>query len=728
MSVIIFDIVYKKRVDNNSVQLLNNSELQQLKIMLCGKYEIYDISKLYIYFKGKEITDDDQTKIKDIFRQQRVKIEISQVPIVQEPKETFKYYCKCGKGANFVCDKCDEYVCDLCHKLKKHVNHVNKLIKVEDYPNYIKKTIRDQKIEFENILKDDSYKFYNSDSSDTNKEISLINNLYDSANKQMEEIKNIEIEQLKRIAENSEFESIQERIEDLSEFFENYNSIINHNSDCDDLIETKSRVLEDTQELLNLHKVHKANFLKYVKAIKDFHDLNEQLVKEIQEKFNLVRKKYTGNQSPNISTVLSSQATLNPPNKNLTANSSGYLNKSNENSNQNSSIYKKRDSNTSNPRNSHNPKVSKFKNFTDKKNKTLADIKQEKSNLPTLKRRTNLSTENRKKKNNRTNNILNNRAIKSKTNTYRKKDMNKTNTDKEKTALNFEENEPKSQRNSDKLLLKLKDENKIIIFSNNSRDFKEKYFLDKGNLVNNLSSPEDTIQLNIKNKLFILCGEQYNTLFYYNYQNNSLYQLSQTLFDHYYGSMIYCPKNGSLYIIGGNNQKNCEMSKLGNLRGLEWKAIAPLNEDRQEFGTFYSGNYIYVFFGFSPRIGKNLSSIERINVDNNNKFELIYINEKITLSAVACAKYLLDNEEGNILILGGFDGKNYLDKSLLFDIKEMTVKELDIVIPNMTRHTQFLFHKESSFVEFEPGVQVIFDAKNNVHLINKDGYELFSKG
>ena len=47
----------------------------------------------------------------------------------------------------------------------------------------------------------------------------------------------------------------------------------------------------------------------------------------------------------------------------------------------------------------------------------------------------------------------------------------------------------------------------------------------------------------------------------------------------------------------------------------------------------YFNDNIYIFFGFSHLKGKNLSSIERINIDKNDKFEIVYIIEQITLSS-----------------------------------------------------------------------------------------------
>ena len=140
--------------------------------------------------------------------------------------------------------------------------------------------------------------------------------------------------------------------------------------------------------------------------------------------------------------------------------------------------------------------------------------------------------------------------------------------------------------------------------------------------------------------------------------------------------------------------------------------------------------YIYIFFGFSIKKEINLSSNERIKIDLNDKFEVIYLNEQISLSSLSCAKYIEEsgeiNNENEILLLGGFDGNNYIDTSLVFNIQEMKIRDCDIVIPNINTHYQFLFQSESNFIQIEDA-QVIFDMKNNIHLLTKNSYYLFSE-
>ena len=143
----------------------------------------------------------------------------------------------------------------------------------------------------------------------------------------------------------------------------------------------------------------------------------------------------------------------------------------------------------------------------------------------------------------------------------------------------------------------------------------------------------------------------------------------------------------------------------------------------------YKDDYLYVFFGFSHIKGVNLSSIERININTHKNFEVVYVNELITLSSIGCALFYGndDNPDGGILILGGFDGEKYIETSLIFSPKKMKIKECDIIIPNISKHFQFLFHKETNFKQIDENLQAVFDMKNNVHVLTDHSYELFSE-
>ena len=699
MSLITFDVKYKNKTDNESIRLIPDSELQQLKLMICGKYKIYDLNNLYIYYKDNLITENDITKIKDIFKMKKVKIEISETPIIKK-KESFKYFCKCKSGAKYICDKCDEFLCEQCLGKKKHINHTNKIIKISEYYPYIKTTLKEFASELDKqILNDEAYQFFQYWNYDVENEINNINNAYEFIKNQLEDIKQMEIDYIIALGEANKYEILKQKIESVIGQYAN----IDTEADIDKIFEEKKNIMQSSKEILTWYNELKNQCLNYTKTIKDIQTFNQTLLKEIKDKFILIKKRYS--QIPFINNYLIngvnnfSQSGIFNQNNNINISNNVLIEDGKNNfidtniikenhQNQNGLKTPKIDLSNDNENNNYNTESEKK---SQKKEKTSND-KLYKNNSPGI---INL------------NESLNNSYISSGT-------------------------------KKEKVLFKLKDDHKIIIFFTSKQSFKEKNFYDKGNFRKDFTTEADVIQLNLLGKLFMLGGKNFNKFYYYDLPSNSIYYLNNTLYSHYYGSMVYCNKYNTIYLLGGNDQVKCEMCYLtnqtqnSNVKKLQWKSLPSLNEERQEFASLYFDDYIYVFFGFNSKKGVNLSSIERINVNTNNNFEVVYINEQITLSSLGCAHFIDDTENDKdksqgILLLGGFDGENYMDSSLLFNPKEMKIRDCDIVIPNMSKHSQFLFHKESAFIEFDNGGQYVFDSQNNVHLLTNDSYELFSE-
>ena len=223
MSLITFDIKFRNKVDNESIRLLPDSELQQLKLMICGKYKIYDLNNLFIYYKGNLIIDNDTTKIKEIFRMKKVRIEISEI-LIKEPKEeeSFKYNCKCKSAATSICDKCDEFLCDICYKKKKHINHTDKIIKLSDYHSYIKSTLKDLASDLDrNILNDEAYQFFQYWTYDVENEINQINKTFEYLKNLLEDIKQLQIDYIMALGEGNKYEQFKEQIDNVIDQFGN---------------------------------------------------------------------------------------------------------------------------------------------------------------------------------------------------------------------------------------------------------------------------------------------------------------------------------------------------------------------------------------------------------------------------------------------------------------------------------------------------------------------------
>ena len=555
---------------------------------------------------------------------------------------------------------------------KKHMNHTNKLIKLSEYYPYIKTTLKELASELDKqILNDEAYQFFQYWNYDVENEINNINNAYEYIKNLLEDIKQMQVDYIIALGEANKYETLKQRIEGVINQYAN----IDTEADIDKIFEEKKILVQSSKEILTWYNELKNQCLNYTKTIKDIQTFNQTLLKELKDKFNITKKRYS--QIPFI-------------NNNFLINGSNFNKSELFNNNNNNFI-------DTNLMKDNQERVKTPKNETNNENNDF--------NTESSKKK--ISNEKLVYKNNSPNGIIN---------------LNES----------FNNSYISSGGKKEKILFKLKDDHKIIIFFISKQSFKEKNFYDKGNFRKDFTTEADVIQLNLYGKLFMLSGKNFNKFYYYDFPSNAIYYLNNTLFSHYYGSMVHCPKNNSIYLLGGNNQIRCEICYLTSGKKLQWKQIPSLNEERQEFATLYFDDYIYVFFGFNSKKGVNLSSIERINVENNSNFEVVYINEQITLSSLGCAHFIDDTENdkeksNGILLLGGFDGENYMDSSLLFNPKEMKIRDCDIVIPNMSKHSQFLFHKESAFIEFDNGAQYIFDMQNNVHLLTNDSYELFSE-
>ena len=293
MNTIIFDIIYQKKTENESIKLSPESEFQQLKIMLCGKYKIFDVSKLYIYYKNNLLVPNDDTqKLKDIFKSKKIKLEISNTPIKMqkiEKSENFKYFCKCKSGATYICDKCEEFLCEFCLKKKKHITHNNNVIKVNDYPAYTKKLVQNMATELdEKIINDEAYKFLKYWNYDKEKEINNVNIKYEFLKKQLEDIKQIEIDYLIYLNEGNNYDVLKKEIIDTINLYSNFNT---DDETIEEIMKQKKDIIKLSQDLFNRYNKIKMQLLNYTKNLKDLQTFNQLFQNMIQEKFNFIKKR-----------------------------------------------------------------------------------------------------------------------------------------------------------------------------------------------------------------------------------------------------------------------------------------------------------------------------------------------------------------------------------------------------------------------------------------------------
>ena len=785
MNAISFDVTYQKRTEIDSIKLSPESEFQQLKIMLCGKYKIFDASKLYIYYKNNLIIEKDESKkLKEIFKSKKIKLEISNNPYkkkekkINEENKINKNICKCNSNAVYICEKCEEFLCEFCQKQKKHITHNNNVIKISEYINYVKDIVKDIALELdEKIINDEAYKFLKYWNYDKEKEIKNIDLKYEYLKNILEDIKQIEIDHLIFLNEGNDYDILKQKIIEAINYFSDFDideTIMN----IEDIIKQKKNLIKKSNDLFNRYNKIKSQLLNYTKNLKEIQAFNQVFQKMIQEKFNLIKKRIIAikNNIQGIQ-IYNKESLLN--NRFITLNNDGLNNSAllnikedkfnlnysmNKDKSKNKMIFDENEKNkTSNNKlisvklntnkNKGSYNLSPKYNKKDNKYNSTGKINGINKINEILDQKTSKREKQKKLKN-----ILSSPILDSSLNTTNKNSNLNLKAKNLYKSLQFS---PKTKslnyiningfNKNEHLLFKLKNRLKILIFSYESQNFIEKNYIDKANFKKELTSEKDIIQLNLNNKLYLLSGKNHNKLYCYEHNSNSIYYINNSIYSHYLGVLIFCPKNKNIYLLGGNSQSGCEiyspiLSPITNFNSTTntfnpkkklWKKIPELNEERQEFASMYFNDYIYIFFGFSHLKGKNLSSIERINIDKNDKFEIVFINEQITLSSLSCAKYYSEFDNGwekeGILLLGGFNGEKYVENSFVFTPDKMKIRECDVIIPNISKHFQFLFHQESNFIEIDNdnksknSAQFIFDMKNNIHILTKDSYELLSE-
>ena len=249
----------------------------------------------YIYYNGKNINPDEHTKLRNFFQKKKVQIEIKETPSAKN-EEVSKYFCQCNNPAIYICDVCNEYICNFCFSLKKHITHNNKIIKISNYNDYIKISLRDNENKINNqIIKDDGYLFLEYLEYDINNEIKTINNMYDFAKNQLEEIKRMQINFILEFNKCSKYNELSQKIEEVVSQYTNINM---DDNDFDNLMEEKKDIIKKTKDLISYYEEIKMHLLYYAKNIKEIQNFNEGLIKEVKENFTSTKKKF--NQLPKI--------------------------------------------------------------------------------------------------------------------------------------------------------------------------------------------------------------------------------------------------------------------------------------------------------------------------------------------------------------------------------------------------------------------------------------------
>ena len=170
------------------------------------------------------------------------------------------------------------------------MNHTNKLIKLSEYYPYIKTTLKELASELDKqILNDEAYQFFQYWNYDVENEINNINNAYEYIKNLLEDIKQMQVDYIIALGEANKYETLKQRIEGVINQYAN----IDTEADIDKIFEEKKILVQSSKEILTWYNELKNQCLNYTKTIKDIQTFNQTLLKELKDKFNITKKRYS---------------------------------------------------------------------------------------------------------------------------------------------------------------------------------------------------------------------------------------------------------------------------------------------------------------------------------------------------------------------------------------------------------------------------------------------------
>ena len=271
---------------------------------------------------------------------------------------------------------------------------------------------------------------------------------------------------------------------------------------------------------------------------------------------------------------------------------------------------------------------------------------------------------------------------------------------------------------------------------------------------------ENTIIYNALNGFLILTGKNANMLYYYNAINETIINVCKFNGEHNEGNMILDRLNNRIFVLAGNNSEICEYYSFNDKKIYE---IPKLNINRINSSLIIQDNKIYCFFGYSNLDKKYINTIEYIDIQKLDRWNIIAIKNLDGLLIEKMATFSFKEEPNYIFFYCGMkkkDGKDGIieENIMKFDIMTTNIeiiRDYNFIqykyigyrwrkcdVSHNIKEKTFIFEKVNDFIElpdieknanenydnFEFNkVKVLIDADNNIHYIfnNSKNVEIF---
>ena len=268
---------------------------------------------------------------------------------------------------------------------------------------------------------------------------------------------------------------------------------------------------------------------------------------------------------------------------------------------------------------------------------------------------------------------------------------------------------------------------------------------------------EGTLLYNTLRGVYILTGENTDTLYFYNSKSNSISKICKFNNSHNNGSMMFDNNENCIYVFGGKNITSCEYysfydKKIYNLPNL--------NIDRANSSFIISNNKIFAFFGFSYENDDYVRTIEYIDYYKKDKWielnNITLLKNDISFDVESVSTMYYKQDVSKILIYSGIQGEDedfITEYYLIYDVRSNTMDKINKWNINQYKNMGkkwkdyeissndpkgFHFAKNSRFILLPDNcvpegynendiIEVLIDYKNNVHFIiqNKNQIDVY---
>ena len=279
-------------------------------------------------------------------------------------------------------------------------------------------------------------------------------------------------------------------------------------------------------------------------------------------------------------------------------------------------------------------------------------------------------------------------------------------------------------------------------FDNKSDSFKKDY------------QYEGTLLYNTLDGVYILTGENTDTLYYYNSKRNSLSRICKFNNGHNNGSIMYDEYDRCLYVFGGKNINSCEYYSFSDKRVY---SLPDLITDRANASFIISNNKIFGFFGFSYDEDSYANTIEYIDLKKKDRWvelnNIKFLKNNINFDIESASTMYYKQNMNKILIYSGIQGEDeefVTDYYLIYDVKANTMDKIRKWDINQYKYMGqkwkdyeaknndpkgFHFAKNSRFVTIPQNcvpegyneddiIDILIDYKNNVHFITQEKQQI----